>query len=80
MNWSREDNRHYRGPLDRIFVSQTESWEIDYFIKHYLEKHNCPTTAENMRAIGQHMENYPGRAPVKRDDMTAWLDKNVTYS
>jgi hypothetical protein len=80
MNWSSEDNRHYRGHLDRIYVSQTESWEINYYIKHYLEKHYSRTTAQNMRIIGQKMESYPGRAPVKREDMTVWLDKNITFS
>ena len=27
-DWSGKDNKHYRGHLDRIFVSTTEEWEV----------------------------------------------------
>ncbi len=33
--WSGKDNKHYRGHLDRIYVSATEEWEVEYIIDHY---------------------------------------------
>jgi hypothetical protein len=75
MSWGDEDNKHYRGHLDRIYVSRTESWEIGYYIRHFLTSHNHDLSEQNRAAVGAMMQKYPGAAPVLRDDMTAWLKK-----
>jgi len=75
MSWNSEDNKHYRGKIDRMYVSDTEYWETEYYIDHYLKNHGYGVTHSNRHAIAKHMENFPGRAPHKRVDMDAYLDK-----
>lgn len=75
MNWNSQDNKHYRGPIDRVFVSQTEQYEVDYFIDQYLSTRNFALTDDNRKKVGQKMQGYPGHAPVKRSDLEAFLDK-----
>ena len=74
MNWNTQDNKHYRGPIDRVFVSLTEEYEIDYFIDQYLRTRGYAVTDENRRKVGAKMENYLGRAPVQRRDLEQFLD------
>lgn len=75
MNWNSEDNKHYRGPIDRIFVSRTEEYEVDYFIDQYLKTRSYEVTDENRKKVGKKMEGYSGRAPILRTDLEAFLDK-----
>lgn len=75
MAWSREDNKRYRGKIDRVFVSMTESWEVEYFIDHYLKTRGRDISNKNRDLVADKLENAPGRAPFKRDDLNNWLDK-----
>lgn len=75
MNWNAQDNKHYRGPIDRIFVSMTESYEVSYFIDDYLRTRSYAVTDENRRKVGAKLQGYPGRAPFRRDDLNVFLDK-----
>lgn len=75
MNWNASDNKHYRGPIDRVFVSMNEQYEVGYFIDQYLKTRNYDLTDENRRKVGAKLEKYTGRAPWKRDDLNAFLDK-----
>ncbi|MDM3887037.1 hypothetical protein QSV36_15800 [Pseudomonas sp. BCRC 81390] len=75
MVWSSNDNKKYRGKIDRIFVSLTESWEVEYFIDHYLKTRNCTLSDDNRSKVAHKLEGVPGRAPHKREDVNAWLDK-----
>lgn len=77
MSWNDEDNKQYRGKIDRIFVSQTESYEARYFIDEYLKRRNFTVSDENRKTIQQWFDAYPGRAPILRTDLYAWLDANV---
>lgn len=74
MNWNSQDNKHYRGPIDRVFVSATEEYEVDYFIDQYLKTRRYELTDENRRTVGAKLEKYPGRAPWRRDELNAHLD------
>ena len=73
--WSGKDNKHYRGHLDRIYVSTTEEWEVEYFVDHYLKTHNYNTSQQSRDTILQGISTYQGRKPVKREDLTAFLEK-----
>ena len=75
MVWKSDDNKKYRGKIDRIYVSLTESWEVEYFIDHYLKTRGCYLTDENRSKVAHKLESTPGRAPHMRDDLNAWLDK-----
>lgn len=79
-DWPHADNKHYKGHLDRIYVSEQEEWEIGYFVDKYLEDHNSPRTEQNRTAIMSHIANYPGKAPIKRVDLKKYLDDNVKFS
>ena len=77
MNWNTQDNKHYRGTIDRIYVSDTESYEVDYFIDEYLKTRNYTVNDQNRRTIGQWLETYQGRAPHRRNVLNQFLDTNV---
>lgn len=73
-DWSKHDNKKYIGKIDRIFVSMTEDYEVEYFIDHYLQTHKYTVNNENRNIIAAALEGFPGRAPFKRDDLTQFLD------
>lgn len=79
-DWKHKDNKHYKGHLDRIYVSRDEEWEVGYFVDKYLEDHNSLKTEQNRTALMSHIANYPGKAPIKREDLKKYLDDNVTFS
>ena len=77
-HWPQSDNQKYRGKIDRIFVSLTEGWEVDYYVDHYLKSRGYSQTDASRAVIHQQMELYPGRAPILRTDMDTWLDNRVS--
>lgn len=76
-DWPHKDNKHYKGHLDRIYVSEEEEWEIGYFVDKYLEDHNYPKNEQNRTALMSHIANYPGKAPIKRADLKKFLDDKI---
>ncbi|POD54910.1 hypothetical protein [Pseudomonas syringae] len=80
MVWKSDDNKKYRGKLDRIYVSETEKWEVEYFIEQYLKTRNYKQNEENRILVAQKLEAAPGKAPHKRDDLNDWLDKQYGKS
>lgn len=78
MNWNTADNKHYRGPIDRVFVSDTESYEVHYYIDHYLQVHNFRVDEPNRKTVADILMRYTGRAPHKRTDLNAFLNANIT--
>jgi hypothetical protein len=80
MNWNIQDNKHYRGPIDRIHVSLLESYEVSYYIDHYLQKRSKDLTEGNRKLVGEAMMRYSGRAPIQRDDLDRFLDKHFGIS
>ncbi|SEM03502.1 hypothetical protein SAMN05518845_11511 [Variovorax sp. YR750] len=77
-DWSTHDNKKYIGKLDRIYVSMTEDYEVEYFIDKYLEDHAYTVNNKNRDVISSALESYPGKAPFKRDDLVAFLDRRIT--
>lgn len=74
MSWSNQDNPNYRGTIDRIFVSETEYWELHYFVDHYLKTNSFDVTDSNRSIVREAIKTYPGRAPIKRTDLTVFLN------
>jgi hypothetical protein len=74
-DWSDHDNKKYIGKLDRIYVSMTEDYEVEYFIDKYLKDRSYAVSNKNRNVIAEALEQYPGRTPFKRDDLIAFLDK-----
>ena len=78
MNWNAQDNKKYRGKIDRIYVSMTESYEVDYYVGHYLKTRGYGDNDENRNVIHQQMDAYTGYAPIMREKMDSWLDSRVS--
>lgn len=74
-DWSRHDNKKYIGKIDRVFVALSESWEVEYYIDHYLETRKYTINNKNRNTVATDLENAPGRAPHKRADLDAYLDQ-----
>lgn len=73
-NWSKHDNKKYIGKIDRIYVSMSEEYEVEYFIDTYLKSRNFKVSNENRDIITNALEKYNGKAPIKRDDLNTYLD------
>jgi len=80
MAWENNDNKWYRGKHDRIRVSLTEDYEVEYFIDAYLKRRSADVTHANRTVIANKMEDYPGRAPIMRDALNTWLDGIITVN
>jgi len=74
-DWSKHDNKRYIGKIDRVNVALSEPWETEYFIDHYLKTRGFPITNANRDKVVGALENYQGKAPYKRDELNAYLDK-----
>lgn len=73
-DWSNHDNKKYKGKIDRIYVSMTEYYEVEYFIDKYLSDRNYGVNNENRDIIADALERYKGKSPYKRDDLINYLD------
>lgn len=80
MSWRKEDNKNYRGKIDRIYVSMTEEWEVEYFVDSYLEHRGAALSDANRGVVLAKMEEYPGSAPVKRADLIAFLNEKISVN
>jgi hypothetical protein len=73
-DWSSHDNKRYRGKIDRIYVSMSETYEVEYYIDHYLESRGFDISNNNRDIVAGALEQFPGRAPFKRADLDTFLD------
>lgn len=73
-DWSKHDNKKYIGKIDRIYVSMTEEYEVEYFIDAYLKSRNFKVSNENRNIIANALEKHNSKAPFKRDDLNTYLD------
>lgn len=73
-DWSGHDNKKYIGKLDRIYVSMTEEYEVEYYIDQYLETRSYAVSNANRDKVAAALEKYPGRTPFKRDALNEYLD------
>lgn len=76
-DWSNHDNKKYIGKIDRIYVSMSENYEVEYFIDKYLLDNNYKINNNNRDCVVNLLEVFPGKAPFKRDDLIKFLDKNL---
>lgn len=77
-DWSAHDNKKYIGKIDRIYVSMTEEYEVEYFIDQYLKTRGYAMSNTARDVISGELEKYPGKAPFKRDELNDFLDKRIT--
>jgi hypothetical protein len=77
MSGSSWDNPAVRGHPDSDFVAVSEQYELDYFIKTYLAAKGLADSPRNRQVVMGAIRSYPGRAPIRRVDLKAWLDRQV---
>jgi hypothetical protein len=75
MNWNASVSKHYRGPIDRVFISLREVYEVDYFIDQYLRTRGYTLNDDNRRMVGEKLEKFLGRVPYLWDDLNVFLDQ-----
>lgn len=75
VSWQDQDNRQNRGPSDRIYVSPTESWELHHYVDHYLGSRSYDKSDKNRQIVRDAIAKFPGRSPIKRDELTSFLDQ-----
>lgn len=73
-DWSDHDNKKYTGKLDRIYVSMTEYYEVEYFIDTYLSSRNFVLSNSNRDIIKNSLEKFSGNSPFNRDELNSYLD------
>lgn len=78
-DWNADDNKKYRGKIDRMYVSLSEEYEVSYFIDEYLKSHNGTLNVANRTVIRQVLTRCDLKAPIRRDALVAWLDGQVTF-
>ena len=74
MNWNATASKHYQGPIDRVFVSMREAYDVDFFIDEYLRTRRFPLDDANRRMVGEKLEAFLGRVPYLWGDLAAYLD------
>lgn len=75
-----DDNKRYRGKLDRMYVSLSEEYEVNHFIDEFLETHGAAINAKNRDSIRLLLKRCPLKAPIKRDELTKWVASKTTIS
>lgn len=75
MSWQRSDNKRYTGKLESIFISVTEAWDVERFIDQYLDLRGYKVNDRNRDRVALRLEDAPGRAPHRAEDLVAWLDE-----
>ncbi|MHC8404315.1 hypothetical protein [Pseudomonas sp. TMB3-21] len=80
MPWQRSDKKRYSGKIQSIFVSLTDSWDVEHFIDEYLELRGFQVNDMNRDRIALRLEAVPGRPPYRAVQLVAWLDENYKAS
>jgi hypothetical protein len=75
--WSAKHNKYYRGRMDRMAVSVTESYEVDDFIDQFLRVNNIPDMDTNRERIASAMTQYPARAPWRQDEVATFVRQKM---
>ncbi|AXM98222.1 hypothetical protein DVB73_21760 [Pseudomonas plecoglossicida] len=70
-----ESFRTYPPSLDRIFISASETSDIQGFVEQYFETRNLRDSTQIQQSVVAALRRYPGEAPVRMYELNAWLDK-----
>ena len=68
-----QEIQYYRGPIDRVLVSLTESREIHAYIDEYLQERGFKVNDATRTAIAHVLQRYRGPAPYLRLDLDRFL-------
>jgi hypothetical protein len=62
--------------IDRIYISWTESWDLDRYVEHYLRERAHEPDEEARAALLGLIALYPGAPPFTKANMDYFLDAN----
>lgn len=63
--------------IEKIYVSWTESWDLDRYVEHYLRERVRGREREARAVVLRIIARYPGDAPVTKSNMDYFLDANL---
>lgn len=73
MSWNNQDDKTYRGSIDRQYVSKDEDYEVHYFVTAYLEKRNLKADDKAFDQLKIAVKNSPLTAPILRNNLENYL-------
>ncbi len=62
--------------IDKIYISWTESWDLDRYVEHYLRQRVQGPDEETRAALLAMIGLYPGDPPFTKANMDYFLDAN----
>ena len=62
-------------PIDRVYLSESESVGIDDFVAGYLRARNFSPVPANFQMVHEKLAAFKRRPPVRSNDLMAFLDK-----
>lgn len=62
--------------IDRVFLSDSDSVGLDDFVQGYLRSRNFSPTDANHGLVLEKLSSFRRRAPVRSEDLVAFLDKD----
>ena len=64
-------------PIDQIFVTWTQCWNLNQYIEHYVRTRRLPVRTETLDVIRATLETYRGNTPYTKSDLDFFLDANL---
>ncbi len=74
MGRNRDDGKQYQGALFKVFVSSTESLEIEDYIDYFLRTRGYELSDSNRDIIAAKLERIPDRPHHTLNELDRWLD------
>ena len=65
-------------PIDRVYLSESDSVGIDDFVKGYLLSRNFSPVPANFQMVHDKLAGFRRRPPVRSNDLVDYLDKGWT--
>ena len=64
--------------IDRVYVSWTESWDVNRYVEDYLRTRRRPPDQAARARILMYIEQYPGDPPFTKSSLDYFLDANFS--
>lgn len=65
--------------LDCVHLSKTEHYQLDCFIGQYIKTRNLRSVSGIDSLLRSTLKHYPGKPPVRVNELNAWIDKTLGY-
>ncbi|MHC8305594.1 hypothetical protein [Pseudomonas sp. PB3P13] len=65
--------------LSCVHLSKTEHYQLDCFIEQYIKTRNLRSVSGIESRLRLTLKHYPGKPPVRVNELNAWIDKTLGY-